>query len=72
MNTNKKTQQFRSSGNDLLAAGAATGAIGTVGALITGAVCPLCVITTPVLLGAGLVKRLKLKKNQKAALEVTP
>jgi hypothetical protein len=69
----KTIEESKSSANRLLAAGASAGALGTAGALITGAVCPLCVIATPVLVGAGLVKRLKLGRKQKAALsEVIP
>lgn len=52
-------------GTDFLTAGAAVGAMGVAGALL-GAVCPLCVVVTPALVGAGLVqkwraRRLKLK-----------
>ena len=74
MDTTAKTnEKALSNANGLLAAGASAGAIGTAGALITGAVCPLCIIATPVLVGAGLVKRMKLNRKQKTALpEVKP
>jgi hypothetical protein len=68
----KDIEESRSTANNLLAAGASAGAIGTAGALIGGAVCPLCIIATPVLLGAGLVKRLSVKRKQKALAEVKP
>lgn len=49
MKTKDKTlEEARANANGLLAAGASAGAIGTAGALITGAVCPLCIIATPV------------------------
>lgn len=44
--------------NDLLRAGLAVGVIGVGGALI-GAVCPLCVVATPALLGLGAVQKLR-------------
>lgn len=46
------------SGKSLLATGLAVGAIGAAGALL-GAVCPLCVIATPTLLGLGVVQTLR-------------
>lgn len=38
--------------------GAGIGVLGIAGALAAGAVCPVCVIAAPGLIGAGLVKRL--------------
>lgn len=64
MNTSQKVDESRTDANYLLAAGASAGAIGTAGALIAGAVCPLCIVATPLLLGAGLFKRMKLKRDQ--------
>ena len=55
--------------NSLLAAGAAMGAVGVAGALVTGAVCPLCVIVTPVLLGFGLIKKLRLRKRLRPSID---
>ena len=68
----KTNEESRFVANNLLTAGVSAGAIGTAGALITGAVCPLCIIATPILVGAGLVKRLKLSRKEKALLEVKP
>jgi hypothetical protein len=45
-------------GNDLLRTGLMVGAIGVGGALL-GAVCPLCVVATPTLLGLGAVQKLR-------------
>ena len=73
MDNNEKTiDESRSDANKLLAAGASAGAIGTAGALITGAVCPLCIIATPVLLGVGFLKRMKVNRAQKKLVEVEP
>jgi len=43
----------------LLTAGLGIGAIGLVTAAVGAAVCPVCVVATPALLGAGLYKRWK-------------
>lgn len=44
-------------GNELLVGGVSALAIGAIGAVVSGAVCPLCIVATPALLGAGLVKK---------------
>lgn len=45
-------------GNELLTAGLAVGAVGLAGVAL-GAVCPLCVVATPALLGLGAVQKLR-------------
>lgn len=65
MEARQDIDESRLDANYLLAGGASAGAIGTAGVLITGAVCPLCIVATPLLLGAGLFKRMKLKRDQK-------
>ncbi len=50
-------EKDRGSGNELLASGLGVGAVGALGALVTGAVCPLCIVATPALLGVGLVQK---------------
>lgn len=73
MDKNEKTiSESRMDANSLLAAGASAGAIGAAGALITGAVCPLCIIATPILLGVGFLKRMRLNREQKKLQEVNP
>lgn len=42
-----------------LTMGLGIGAIGAMGALVGAAVCPVCVVATPALLGVGLYKRWK-------------
>lgn len=54
----RKSQSTHHTANELLKAGVAVGAIGAAGALI-GAVCPLCVVATPALLGLGTVGKLR-------------
>lgn len=58
--------QVDQSGNELLRAGLAVGAVGLGGALI-GAVCPLCVVVTPALLGLGAVQKLRAVLNSRRA-----
>jgi hypothetical protein len=54
----RQGQRTDGSGNDLLRAGLLVGAMGAGGALL-GAVCPLCVVLTPALVGAGAVQKLR-------------
>jgi hypothetical protein len=48
--------------NQLIAGGLGVGAIGVVGAVLLGATCPVCVVATPALLGAGLYKKWKQRR----------
>lgn len=63
----------KSQGREWLTAGLGVGAIGLLGAA-AGAVCPLCVVATPALLGAGLVRSIWGRHLEKKAHEavVTP
>ncbi len=54
----RQSQRTHHTANEFLKAGLAVGAIGAAGALI-GAVCPLCVVATPALLGLGTVGKLR-------------
>lgn len=47
----------REDANRLLMAGAGVGAIGVASAIVGAAVCPVCVVAAPALLGAGAYKR---------------
>lgn len=49
--------------NTLLATGAGIAAIGVAGAVLGGAVCPVCVVAAPALLGIGAWKRLVAKRR---------
>jgi hypothetical protein len=42
---------------ELLVAGLGIGTLGAVSAIVGAAVCPICVVATPALLGVGLYKR---------------
>lgn len=56
--TRRKIARTSQQGNELLTVGLSVGAIGLVGAAI-GAVCPLCVVATPALLGLGATQKLR-------------
>lgn len=58
---NKETPDENANG--LLAAGTTMGLVGTAGTLLTGAVCPLCVVGAPVLLGIGIFKKLRARRR---------
>lgn len=62
-----EARSTKSNGNSLLAMGLSVGAVGVAGAAL-GAVCPLCVIVTPALLGAGLVQRLRATRMERQAV----
>ena len=47
----------RDQGTELIATGLGIGAFGAISAALLGAVCPICIVATPALVGAGLYKR---------------
>jgi hypothetical protein len=49
--------KLRKEGNQLLGLGLGIGAWGAASGLVVGAVCPLCVVAAPALVGAGLLRR---------------
>ena len=51
-------EQLRSDGNSYLGAGVGLGVFGLASGALLGAVCPLCIVATPALLGAGVYKRI--------------
>jgi len=64
--TTDKSKTEIASANEMLAAGGALAVFGTLGTLLTGAVCPVCVVGTPLLLGGGVVKKIRkqFRKNK--------
>jgi hypothetical protein len=54
----RNSRRANGSGTDLLTMGFSVGALGVAGAAF-GAVCPVCVVATPALLGIGLVQKLR-------------
>jgi hypothetical protein len=53
----KKVDAAKSDANTLLAGGFGIGAFGLISAAVGGAVCPVCVVAAPVLLGVGAFSR---------------
>lgn len=51
----RRSRTARQQSKDWLTAGLGVGAIGVLGA-VAGAVCPVCVVATPALLGAGVLR----------------
>lgn len=51
--------------NHCMALGAGVGALGVGAALATGAVCPICFIVAPGIVGAGILKRWYINKAEK-------
>lgn len=49
--------KLRKEGNQLLGLGLGVGAWGAATGLLVGAVCPICVVAAPALVGAGLLRR---------------
>ena len=49
--------QLREESNSLFAAALSVGVIGAVSAVVGGALCPVCVVAAPALVGAGAYKR---------------
>lgn len=55
--------------NTCIGLGIGVGALGAAAAAISGAVCPLCVVIAPSLVGFGLLRRLTCKKDSTAIEE---
>lgn len=58
----------RAEADRLLAAGAGIGAIGLASAIVGAAVCPVCVVAAPALLGAGAYKRWRARRRARYGL----
>lgn len=56
-------------GTELIVSGLGVGAIGVAGAVLLGATCPVCVVATPALLGAGLYKKWRARRSGKVDAE---
>ena len=68
-----KLKQDLKDANTCMLLGAGVGAVGVISALSIGAVCPLCVVAAPGLIGFGFLRRLYLKfrKNRKTIISET-
>lgn len=66
----RDSRAAKEQGKQWLTAGLGIGAVGVLGA-VAGAVCPLCVVATPTLLGAGLVRTAWAKHLERRAKETS-
>ncbi|MBK7579383.1 MAG: hypothetical protein IPI67_04170 [Myxococcales bacterium] len=56
-------------GDELLLTGAGVGVIGVAGAVLLGATCPVCVVATPVLVGAGLWQKYQARRRPPSGVD---
>jgi hypothetical protein len=55
-------EETRSEGNTMVGMGLGLGAFGVASGALLGAVCPLCVVVAPALVGTGIYKRVCAKR----------
>jgi hypothetical protein len=66
--TEPSTDDERREANTALGTGVGIGAFGVASAALLGAVCPMCVVAAPALIGYGVYKRVQLRRaHAKAA-----
>lgn len=70
--SDKKKDLQNTEANTCLALGAGVGALGAAGAVLTGAVCPLCIFVAPGLLGLGAYKKIKSRKTTETQASEEP
>lgn len=64
--TDEQTQRrSEEDANALMVAGAGIGALGAVTAMIGGAVCPVCVVAAPALIGVGAFRKWKASRAKR-------
>ena len=59
--------ELRADARGYLGAGLGLGAFGVASGVLLGAVCPVCIVATPLLLGTGVYKQLCLQKARARA-----
>lgn len=62
MSCDEKDRADDKDAGTLLATGAGIAAIGVAGAILGGAVCPVCVVAAPALIGMGAWKKLRARR----------
>lgn len=60
-----ETAQALSEANQCIALGVGVGGLGTAASLALGATCPLCFVVAPALVGAGVVRRVAVKRRNR-------
>jgi hypothetical protein len=64
-----RSQGDNNEANTMLAGGAAIAAIGIAGAIVGGAVCPVCIVAAPALLGIGAARKIRAARARTRAAE---
>jgi hypothetical protein len=54
-----RPDEDKNEANAMLAGGATVAALGLLGALVSGAICPVCVIAAPALIGIGAARKIR-------------
>jgi hypothetical protein len=65
-------EELRTESNSYLGAGVGLGVFGVASGALLGAVCPLCIVATPALLGAGVYKRICANRAAKQSPAAVP
>lgn len=60
---------MKKEGNICIGTGLGVGALGAAGAAVLGAVCPVCIVATPLLIGAGVVQHIRARRSEAPADE---
>jgi hypothetical protein len=68
----ERTKEDNNEANAMLAGGAAIAAIGIAGAIVGGAVCPVCVVAAPALLGIGAARKIRAARRRARAHDDAP
>jgi hypothetical protein len=68
----ERTKEDNNEANTMLAGGATIAAIGIAGAIAGGAVCPVCVVAAPLLLGIGVARKIRAAKRKARAEDAAP
>ena len=63
--TQREIDSEKREANSCIGLGLGVGALGVGGALLSAAVCPICVVVAPALVGAGMIKRIKIAKRRR-------
>lgn len=63
----KAERETQADANTMILGGLGIGAFGVISAAIGGAVCPVCVVAAPALLGVGAYQRWKAAKRRSSA-----
>jgi hypothetical protein len=66
----RKKEEDEREANAMLAGGATVAVLGIVGAITSGAICPVCVVTVPVLLGVGVARKVRAARRRPRAKDV--